>query len=56
MGLDRGDSVLRVSLLYQPHTHVRLTTGVDIFSGSNLGLYGQFDEQDRVYLNSELVF
>lgn len=48
-GLNRGDWLARPRLIWHAGPRWRWTAGVDIFGGSRQGLFGQFDNQDRVY-------
>ncbi len=54
--LNGGDGVLQASLEYEWSTEVRLKAGADVFYGKSQGLFGQFDEQDRVSMAVEFGF
>ena len=54
--LNRSDGVLQASLNYDWRTNIRLKIGADIFYGSSQGLFGQFDENDRVSMSIEFGF
>ena len=54
--LNQGDGVLQASLQYEWRTNIRLKFGADIFYGSSQGLFGQFNEKDRVSIGIELGF
>ena len=54
--LNQGDGVLQASLEYEWLTNIRLKVGADIFYGNSLGLFGQFNEKDRVSMGIEVGF
>jgi len=54
--LNQGDGVLQASLEYEWRTNIRLKVGADIFYGNSLGLFGQFNEKDRVSMGIEVGF
>ena len=54
--LNEGDGVLQASLVYEWRTNVRLKIGADVFYGKSQGLFGQFDENDRVSMAIEFGF
>ena len=54
--LNEGDGVLQASLEYEWRTNVRLKAGADFFYGKSQGLFGQFDEKDRVSMAIEVGF
>jgi hypothetical protein len=56
LGLDRGDTHVGPRLHYHPLSFLRFTWGADIFSGPNDQLYGEFDSQDRFFMNSQFLF
>lgn len=47
-GLNEGDGVVQAELDYQLYSNVNLTVGADFFYGDEDGLFGQFDDNDRV--------
>ena len=47
--LNRTDWLLRPSLTWAVEKNLRLRLGADIFKGPPLGLFGQFNNQDRIY-------
>jgi hypothetical protein len=49
-GLNRLDGLVRPRLSYQLRDDVDVWIGTDIFYGSADGLFGQFDDYDRVVL------
>ena len=54
--VNRGDYLIRPKLSHLLYSQLELWVGADLFAGDNQGLYGQFDEQDRVYFGFELGF
>jgi hypothetical protein len=52
--LARTDWMLRPRIVWNFERNWRLSMGVDVFGGPALGLFGQFDNRDRVY--SELRY
>ncbi len=54
--LNQRDGVLQASLEYQWRTNIRLKVGADIFYGKSQGLFGQFNEKDRVSIGVEVGF
>ena len=51
--LNQGDGVLQVSANYELTSSVTLSAGVDVFYGTTNGIYGQFDQTDRITLGFE---
>lgn len=47
--LNRNDWMLRPKLTWSIQPNWRMNMGVDVFSGPPTGLFGQYDNQDRVY-------
>jgi hypothetical protein len=54
--LNRGDGVLQASVGYDWHSNIRLKAGADIFYGTPLGLFGQFNDKDRISFGIEIGF
>jgi len=54
--LNDSDGLLQASLQYQWSSNIRLKVGADIFFGSSRGLYGQFDDSDRISIAVEFGF
>ncbi len=54
--LNQGDGVLQASLQYEWRTNIRLKIGADIFYGNSEGLFGQFNERDRLSMSIEFGF
>ncbi|MBN8766459.1 MAG: hypothetical protein J0I76_09035 [Thiobacillus sp.] len=52
--LNRSDWMLRPKLTWKFQPNWKLNMGVDVFGGPPTGLFGQYDQQDRVY--SELRY
>ena len=56
IGLDGGDTLFGPRLSYDVTSDINLTWGADVFSGPNDQLYGEFDGQDRFFMNTEWRF
>lgn len=54
--LNYSDGVLQASLNYEWRTNVRLKVGADLFYGNSQGVFGQFDQNDRVSIGVEIGF
>jgi len=54
--LNQNDGVLQASVNYEWRTNVRLKFGADVFYGDAEGLFGQFDQNDRVSIGIEVGF
>jgi hypothetical protein len=54
--LTRNDSMVRLKLNWYFHENWRLTGGADFLSGDPLGLFGQFDQSDRIYYELRYSF
>jgi len=54
--LDRSDWMLRPRVIWDMQANWRLIFGVDVFHGPPLGLFGQFDNRDRVYTEVRYSF
>ena len=52
--LNRTDYMVRPRIIWDFQRNWQLVAGVDIFGGPPLGLFGQFDNRDRVY--TELLY
>ncbi len=52
--LDNEDGLVRPKISYQLNDMTTFWLGADIFYGSAAGLYGQFDQQDRALLGTEI--
>lgn len=50
---ERGDGLLRGRVSYEATAHLTVAAGMDVFYGSNRGIFGQFDDRDRVVLELE---
>lgn len=53
-GTNRGDGLLRFKLSYDWRDELRVWLGADVFYGDSEGLYGQFDDNDRVLVGVEV--
>lgn len=47
-GLQYSDNSIQIKLSYQLESNIDLWIGVDVFSGNQKGLLGQFDQTDRL--------
>jgi hypothetical protein len=54
--LNRSDQLVRAKLGWIPARNWRLTFGIDVFSGPVIGLFGRFNDSDRVYLETRYDF
>ena len=54
--LNRTDWLLRPSLTWNAEKNLRVRLGVDIFKGKSLGLFGQYNNQDRAYTEVRYSF
>lgn len=54
--LNRSDWLFRPSLAWTMEKNWRLMFGADIFKGPPLGMFGRFDNQDRVYTELRYSF
>lgn len=55
-GLNRSDWMLRPKVTWDLSSNWWLAVGVDIFGGDSIGLFGRFDDSDRVYGNVRYTF
>lgn len=51
--LDNDDGVLQTKLSHMLESNLEIYVGIDVFYGDQTGLYGQFDENDRMILGVE---
>ena len=54
--LNRSDYLVRPKLIWNFEKAWRAVVGVDLFGGSNNGLFGQYDQKDRVYVEARRSF
>lgn len=54
--LNDSDGAVQVSLQYEWRSNVQLKIGADVFYGNSSGLFGQFDEKDRISMGIEVGF
>ncbi|MCZ6887268.1 MAG: hypothetical protein O7H39_02145 [Gammaproteobacteria bacterium] len=54
--LNGGDGLLQASVEYEWRTNVRLKVGAEFFYGNPQGLFGQFNDNDRVSIGIEVGF
>lgn len=55
-GLNREDYLLRPKIAWRFARDWRLQAGADVFGGSEIGLFGPYDNRDRVYLELKRWF
>lgn len=54
--INRGDWLLRPKLVWDIGPHWRWVNGIDIFGGNRNGLFGRYDDRDRVYSELRYTF
>lgn len=54
--LNRNDWLAQFKITWKADGNWRLATGVDVFHGPPTGLFGQYDERDRVYTEVRYSF
>lgn len=54
--LNRGDYLIRPKLVWELGPRWRWVNGVDVFGGNRNGLFGRYDNQDRVYSEIRYTF
>ena len=54
--LNRNDWLAEPKVTWRLDGNWQLRAGADIFSGHSTGLFGQFDNQDRVYTEVRYIF
>jgi len=54
--LNEDDGLIRPRISWNASSNLDIWLGSDYFYGSGQGLYGQFDQQDRVFIGLELGF
>ena len=54
--LERTDWMVRPRVMWDFRPNWRLILGVDVFEGPPLGLFGQYDNRDRVYTELRYSF
>ena len=54
--LSQEDGVLQASVSYEWRSNIRFKFGADMFYGNVEGLFGQFQQQDRLSISVELGF
>jgi len=54
--LSDGDGLLQLSVQYEWKSNIRLKAGADVFYGKQAGLFGQFQENDRITAGIEISF
>lgn len=54
--LNYGDGIVRPKISYQWQDNIKTWIGADLFYGDHLGIFGQFDHNDRIVMGVELSF
>lgn len=54
--LNRSDRLLRAMLTWKPDANRRIRAGVDFFAGHPLGLFGRYDDSDRLWAEYRYSF
>lgn len=54
--LNRSDRLLRAMLTWKYDANLRFRAGVDVFAGNPLGMFGRFDDSDRVWAEARYSF
>lgn len=55
-GMDAGDGLVRPKLSYDLNDHLEVWLGADLFYGDQRGVFGEFDDNDRVVIGLKLGF
>lgn len=55
-GLNRGDWLASPKLVWNLNGNWRWVMGADLFGGDRMGLFGQYDDKDRVYTELRYIF
>ena len=53
-GADQKDSSIQAKLSYLMRDNIKVWIGADIFSGNQAGLFGQFNNEDRITIGFEI--
>ena len=51
-----GGGLIRPALNWYPSQDLRVTVGVDVFTGSQNGFFGRYDNRDRAYVEARWSF
>lgn len=54
--LNRSDRLLRAMLTWAYDANLRFRAGVDVFAGHPLGMFGRFEDSDRVWAEARYTF
>jgi hypothetical protein len=54
--LNRSDWMLRPRIMWDFQTNWKFIAGIDVFEGPPLGLFGQYDNRDRIYTEVRYSF
>jgi hypothetical protein len=53
---NNGDGIIRPKISYEWHDNIKTWLGADIFYGDKQGVFGQFEQNDRVVIGLEISF
>ena len=54
--LNRNESLVRPRLVWHPEPNLRVSAGLDIFTGPETGVIGRFASRDRIYVETRYSF
>lgn len=54
--LNRWENLVRPRINWRPEPNLRVSFGVDIFSGPDTGVFGRFNGRDRIYVETRYDF
>ena len=54
--LNRTDVMFRPTVKWPAANNLKVTFGVDVFGGKPNGLFGRYDDRDRVYTEARWSF
>ncbi len=54
--LTRSDRLLRASLIWKYDSNIRVRGGIDVFAGNPYGMFGRFDDSDRIWAELRYSF
>jgi hypothetical protein len=55
-GFNRSDWMFRPAVIWNGGRNWRIRAGVDVFGGEDIGFFGRFDAQDRIYAEFRYTF
>jgi len=51
-----GDGIIRPKVSYEWQDNIKSWIGADIFYGDEQGIFGQFDQNDRIVVGMDVSF